>query len=159
MASRSIPRPLAPTEPFLTRWQAMALQGVISVLLVGLLLPVGLIAGMLALRESPVRGAIEHGELFLVAANVAIAGSLLLVSSTTDHVLWRIIGALIAVLLVVMPAYLFWASVTIQVLLGQQYSSGFATVGGGIYAFFAILLALVFAWVSYQPPAGATDNR
>lgn len=135
------------------------LQGVVAILLVGLLLPIGLIAGMLALRDSPVRGAIEHGELFLIAANVAVAGSLLLVTSRTDHLLWMVIVALLVLLAVVLPCYVFWATATVQVLLGQEYSSHFAIVVGGVYAVLAILLALTFAWVSYQPPAVAADNR
>jgi hypothetical protein len=126
----------------------MMLRGVIPILLVSVLLPVGLITGFLVLREAPLRGAVEHGELFLAAANAAFAGCVVLVSSRTDKLLSSMITSFVTVVFIVVPCYAFWAGLTVQEVTHGRFSSDFAIVGGGSYAVVAILVALVFVWVS-----------
>lgn len=131
-------------ERELTPSQAMMLHGIIPIVLVGYILPVGLIAGFLAMRQAPLVGAIEHGELFLVAANTAFAGSVVLVSSRPDRLLTSVIVTFVTVVFIVVPGYAFWAGLTTQALTHESFSPDFAIVGGGGYAVAAILVALVF---------------
>jgi hypothetical protein len=152
MAKSSVPPPpLVPAgagELALTQSQGMMLRGVIPILLVGVLLPLGLILGFLVLREAPLRGAVENGELFLAAANTAFAGCVVLVSSRTDKLLSSMITSFVTVAFIVVPCYAFWAGLTVQEVTHGRFSSAFAIVGGGSYAVVAILVALVFVWVS-----------
>jgi hypothetical protein len=133
--------------------QAMMLQGVIPIVLVGVLLPVGLIACFLALENGSVRGAVEHGELFLAAGNSAFTGCVVLVASRTDQVLNATIASLVVLVLIVLPAYACWGLLTVQELLDKHYSTSLATVGGGSFAVLAIVVALVFVWLSHRPPS------
>jgi hypothetical protein len=134
----------------LTLAQTMVLQGVLPIILVGLMLPVGITAFFLALENAPVDSAIEQGSLFLAAGNSAFTGCIVLVSSRHDSP-----NSMIATLLVlvgfVVPAYGGWALLTVQQILHKPYSTAIATVWGGIGAAVAIVIALVFVRLSYRP--------
>jgi hypothetical protein len=134
----------------LTLGQTMLLQGVIPIVLVGLILPVGMTAFFLGIENASASAAIEHGDLFLAAGNSAFTGCIVLAASRHDSPYAMIVT--VAVLLAfVFPAYGAWALLTVQQILHKPYSTDIATVWGGIGAVVAAIIALVFVRLSYRP--------
>jgi hypothetical protein len=148
MSSSPGGKPQAPTP---TLMQTMMLHGVIPVLLVGLLLPLGLVGLFLAADNGEAGAAIKHGELFLAAGNAAFTGCVVLVSSRLDQLLNAVIASLVVLVLIVVPAYGCWSFLTAQQLLQKPGSENLAIVGGGCFALVAIAVALVFVRLSYTP--------
>lgn len=138
--------------PALARWQTMVLHGVIPIILVGAVLPIGLTAAFLAMQQEPLIGAIEHGELFLSAGNAGFVGCLVLLGSRTDAAVSVALASMCALILIMVPAFCFWAFLTVQSSLDKDYSEQFAIIVGGAYAVLASAVALVFVWLSYRPP-------
>jgi FtsH-binding integral membrane protein len=134
----------------LTLGQTMILQGVIPIVLVGLVLPVGITAFFLAIENAPARAAIEHGELFLAAGNSAFTGCIILASSRYDSP-YAVGVTLVVLLAFVFPAYGGWAVMTVQDILHKPYSVDIATVWGTTGATVAAIIALVFVRLSYRP--------
>jgi hypothetical protein len=130
--------------------QTMILQGVIPIVLVGIFLPLGLTAFMLALEKAPIGDALEHGELFLAAGNTAFTGCIVLVTSRTDRALNATIAALAIHIAIILPAYACWAFLTVHALLDMDYSKELALVGGGIYAGLGAIVALILVRISYR---------
>jgi FlaA1/EpsC-like NDP-sugar epimerase len=128
----------------LTTGQTMLLVGVIPIVIVGVLLPVGLIAAGLALSDGSAFDAIKHGELFLAAANAALAGCVALGAARTDRLALAVILAFLALLVIVIPSYVLWAILTVKELRNESYSESIAVVGGGGMTLAAIVVALGF---------------
>jgi len=129
----------------------MMLQGVIPIVLVGMALPIGLVACFLIVHEKPIMGAIDHGELFLVAANAAFGGCFVLVFSRPDQLVNAIIATFVTIIGIVVPCYALWAGLTVQVLMERPLTSDWIVIGGSGYAVIAMLVALSFVWLSYRP--------
>jgi hypothetical protein len=140
-----------PKHSSLGVWQTMLLHGGIPIVIVGIVLPLGLIAFFLAMQNEPIKGAVEHGELFLSAANAGFTGCLVLLVSRADESVNALIAALVALLLIMLPAFTCWAFLTAQGILDKDYSEQFAIIGGGSYALLATVVALVFVRLSYNP--------
>jgi hypothetical protein len=137
--------------PGLGLWQTILLQGVIPVVVVGVMLPIGFVGFFLAIWEAPISDAVGHGELFLSAANASFIGCLVLIVSRTDSLVNVLIASFFALLLIMLPAFGLWAALTVQSLLDKEYSEQLAILGGGAYALIATVVALVFVWLSYRP--------
>lgn len=133
--------------------QTMVLQGAIPIVVVGVLVPVGLVALFLALDAAPLARAVEHGELFLAAANSAFTGCVSLVAARRDKVLNATIASFVVLLMIVLPCYAAWAFLTVEELQGRQYSHALAVVGGGGMTIAAVIVALSFVALTYSKPA------
>jgi len=129
----------------------MMLQGVIPVILVGIVLPIGLIALALAIEDAPIRGAVDHGALFLAAGNAGFIGCVSLIASRVDRAVNAMIASIVVLVLIVVPAYACWAILTVRSLLEMEYSEFLAVGVGGAFAVLAIVVALVFVRLSYRP--------
>jgi hypothetical protein len=140
------------SSPSLSLAQTMLLQGVIPIVLVGFVLPIGLIGLALALEEAPVSGAIDHGELFLSAANAGFIGCIALVASRTDEAINAMIAAIVVLVLVILPGYVGWALISVQGVLGRQYSNLWPIAMGGSWALIGTAVGLTLVRLSYRPP-------
>jgi hypothetical protein len=132
-------------------WEAMLLHGVLPVLLVGLILPIGLPACFLGAQGASAWEAVKHGELFLSAGNAGFTGSLVLLSSRTDIQRAAALVAVVALILFMLIPFCLWAFLTTQAILGKEYSEPFAIIGGSSYAVLAVVVALVLVRLSYRP--------
>jgi hypothetical protein len=128
----------------------MVLVGVIPVLVVGVLVPLGLIAGFLALDETSAIDAVTHGELFLAGGNAAVTGCVALVATRHDNLLWATIAAFGVLLAIVLPCYGFWAFLTVQEMQDNDYSESLAVIGGGGFALVAVSVAMAFVRLTYR---------
>jgi uncharacterized membrane protein YidH (DUF202 family) len=122
----------------------MMLVGVIPVVLVGVVLPLGLIAGFLALDEGSPMEAVTHGELFLTAGNAAVTGCVALVSARHDRLINATIASFVVLLGIVLPCYGAWAFLAVQELQDRAYSEALAVIGGAGMTIAAVSVALVF---------------
>lgn len=138
-------------EP-LSLWQTMLLQGVLPIVLGGVILPIGLIAFFLAINHSPVTGAVDHGELFLAASNAGFIGCVTLVASRTDRAVNAMIASMFVLFGIVVPGYACWALLTVEGLLNNNYSEFLAVAVGGGLALTAMVVSLVFVRLPYHPP-------
>lgn len=137
----------------LSAGQALLLQGVIPIVLVGIVLPIGLIACFLGLEESPLQGAVKHGELFLAAGNAAFTGCVVLVAARSDIIINAVIASFVVLITIVVPGYACWALLTVQGLLAKPYSESLAIFGGGFFVVIASVVALTFVKLAYRPVA------
>ena len=135
----------------MTRLQTFWLQGVLPILMIGILLPLGLIALFRAALGSSMLGTIEHGELYLAGGNAAFTGCLVFASSRVDIPAKVAIGVLPALVLLTLPCYALWALLTVLTMRGEKYSSTIATTGGGYAAGLCIVIGLVFVYYSHRP--------
>lgn len=136
----------------MSRLQSFLLLGVFGVVIVGVGLPVGLVA--IALESSggtSIPGAIRHGELWLAAANAAVAGCIALMASGRHNVLSRAIATLFVFALGVIPCYTAWAAIVAHIHLGLDYSKAFAVDGGAVAAGSATLIGLSMVVAAYDP--------
>lgn len=140
-------------ERSLSLAQTMMLQGVIPIVLVGIALPIGLVALVLAIENAPVAGAFDQGVLFLTAGNAGFIGCASLIASRSDRPVNAMIASMVVLVSIVVPAYACWAVLTVRNLLGMEYSHFLAVGVGGVYAVLSAIVALVFVRLSYRPPA------
>jgi hypothetical protein len=141
-------------EP-LSLWQTMLLQGVIPIVLVGFALPIGLLALVLALENGPIRSAVDHGELFIAASNAGFIGCIALIASRSDQAVNAMIAAMIVLFVIILPGYIGWAVLSVQGLLGKQYSDLWPIAIGGSWAVLGVAVGLVLVRLSYRPPMRA----
>lgn len=125
----------------------------IAILIVGVVLPLLMVAGALAVFESAVEGAISHGELFLAGGNATVTSSAVLMATRYDRPVNAAAAALAALLLIGVPSYGFWALLSAQVLLNRPYSVDFAVAGGTASAAVGLLVSCVFIWFASTRPA------
>jgi hypothetical protein len=131
--------------------QAMLLQGVLPVMLVSVLLPIGLICFFLALRAMPISDAFSHGELFLAGGNAAFAGCIVLVAARPDEALNAAIAAIFSLVLLVLPCYGIWAFISVGLLDGDAYVKSLVEVGGGAWATAGVIVSMAFVRYAYRP--------
>ncbi len=103
-------------------------------------LPVMLVALFAAADSRPMSEAVEHGELFLSAANGVVAGVVVFLSSRGSGVG----GVVAAGILLVMaaPSYAVWALFTTRSLALESYDKGFAVNGGWAFAGVGAIVSL-----------------
>ena len=133
------------------RWQLVMLNWFLPVVVVGMCLPVGLIAGYLAMSNGHASAAIDHGELYLAGGNAGVTGCVVVLTSRLDRLLTSTIVSLTVILLGVVPCYSFWAYLTSKAVLGEAYDRTLATSGGGVAAFAGALVAFVLVCYSHAP--------
>lgn len=133
--------------------QMMILQGLIPIVLVGFLLPIGLVAAALAIESAPIHSAVDHGELFLAGANAGFIGSITLVVSRTDQTVNSMITAFLVLIVVTFPGYFAWALLSVHALVGKEYPDVWPVEVGGTWAFVGVLVGMALVKLSYRPPA------
>lgn len=132
--------------------QMMILQGLIPIVLVGFFLPIGLVAAALAIENAPIFNAVDHGELFLAGANAGFIGSLTLVISRTDQTVNSMITAFLVLIVIIFPGYFAWALLSVQALLGREYSDVWPMEVGGTWAIVGVVVGMALVKLSYRPP-------
>jgi hypothetical protein len=143
--------PKTSSSSSLSLGQVMLLQGVIPIILIGIALPIGLIALVLALESAPIRGAVDHGELFLCASNAGFIGCSALIASRSDRAINSMIASIFVLGGIIVPGYVGWSVLTVQGLLDKPYSDFLAIVIGGGLTLLASTVGLVFVRLSYRP--------
>lgn len=133
-----------------TTVQYLLVQGVVSVLAISVLLPVGLVVLFLALRGRPVGGAIEHGELFLAGGNAAFVGAVGLFTARLEAGLNAAVAALLAIAFLVIPSYAAWAYLAVSALVGDSYSHAVAVASSAVAASVCVVTALILVRASYS---------
>lgn len=132
--------------------QVFLLQALFPILIVGVVLPVGLVAIFLALSEAAIGEAVSHGELWLGAGNAGLIGCLSLIASRHDAGLNAAITTLYTMAIVVIPCYAFWAGFSVRVIEGEAYSKVLAAEGGAIAAGAAVMFGVALVMLASQPP-------
>lgn len=127
----------------LTRWQALALQAVLPILLMGVVLPIGLVALLLEIEGAPISDAVDRGELFLAGGNAAFTGCLVLISARPDKAVFASICTSFASIGVVLPCYAAWALITTAGARHADYSVDAAVKWGLAAAVAGLLLDAV----------------
>lgn len=140
--------------------QWLLLQGVLPIVIVGVALPVGLVALFLAVKGASASGAIKHGELYLSGGNAAFTGCVALFSGRRGDRASVAIATLYVLMVVVVPCYATWAFFATQTALGETYSGTLATDGGAVSALAGSIVALTLIKLS-QPGSepGAIGQR
>jgi hypothetical protein len=126
--------------------QFVLLNWCVAVLVVGVLLPLGMVAIFLEASSGSIGTTVEHGELFLVSGNATVTASTVLLATRLDQLLDAVIASFCAILLIAVPSYGIWAYMTTQSLLGGSYNLDFAVKGGWIML--AVGLTTSFAFVA-----------
>lgn len=133
----------------LSRMQSFLLQGLLPIVVVGTLLPLGLVAMLLSLKEASPSDAVSHGELYLAGGNAAFMGCVSLTASRHDKGLNAAICALFTVVVVVLPCYAAWAYMSVQTITNDTFSRSIAVDGGYVVAGLGTLIAIIFVLFSY----------
>lgn len=134
----------------MTRLQSFLLQGALPILIIGVLLPLGLIGLFRAAFGSPIVGTIEHGELYLSGGNAAFTGCLVFASSRIDIPAKVAMTVLPTLILLTLPCYALWALLSVLTSRGQKYSLAIATTGGAYAAGVCIVVGLIFVYFSHR---------
>lgn len=134
----------------LSRSQIFLIQGVLGVVTIGFVLPLGMVAVALVFVEhASARHAVDQGELFLAGANAAFTACLVLLSGRQEAPLNAMIAILFALAFVVIPCYGAGAYCSAVSLGGGRVAASLAYIGGGVAAGGALLVGLVFVvWSS-----------
>lgn len=139
----------------LSRWQAIALQAVLPILLIGIFLPLGLTILVLGLDQIPLSHAFNHGELYLVGGNAAFTSCLILISNRPDQAVNTFIVSAVINWTVVVPCYLAWALLATSTARAAHYSTNVAIDWGVIAAITGLLTAVVLVIYAFFVPVGA----
>jgi hypothetical protein len=129
----------------------MVLQGVIPICLIGFAVPIGLIALALAIESAPMRGAVDHGELFLSASNAGFVGCISLIASRTDEAVNVMITAMIVLAVIILPGYVGWALLSVHAFHAKEYSDLWPIGIGGFWAVLGVAVGLALVRLSYRP--------
>lgn len=132
--------------------QYLALNWLLPVAVIGVALPMLLVALLLLAGDQDASGAFTHGELFVGAANASVTGATVLLVARYDEPASALVGAMLIILLISLPSYAISAYMTTQALLDKPYSHDFATRGGAVAT--AVALAASLACVFAARPAG-----
>jgi hypothetical protein len=142
----------------LTRLQAILLQAVLPIFLIGIALPIGLVALVLWLDGASASEAIDHGELFIAGGNAAFTGCLVLVSARPDKALGASIVSMFVCTVVVIPCYVAWALISTADSRAAEVSADKAMQGGWIAAAAGLLFAVVMVVYAYFSPRASTSS-
>lgn len=132
-----LPRRDRPAPGELTRGQAFFVNGIVQVLLLGVCLPVGAVAFLLALKGEAIRQAVDHGELLLGAGNAALIGAFSFLGGRAANQM-ETVGVLVFIATVGILSYAGWAYVTVETVTGETYSEGAVVAAGLAMAFLAV---------------------
>ena len=146
---------MSPGETQLSRWQTVALQAVLPILLIGVALPLGLTALVLGVDEISVSHAVDHGELFLVGGNAAFTGCLVLVANRPDRAINAFIVSTVIGAMVIVPSYIAWALLATSAARDAHYSMSVAIRWGAIAAIAGLITALALVVYTFFIPTGA----
>jgi hypothetical protein len=137
--------------PLATAFQWFLLQGALAILLVGVVLPIGLILIFLTIRgNSPVE-AVRHGELLLAGGNAVFMGCICLVSSRTDNAMAVGTVSLMAMGGLVVPSYAAWAYVSVATLAHDHYSRAAVLVISVVMFVMCVNVAWFLVRLAYRP--------
>ncbi len=123
------------------------------------MLPLLLTAIMLFGGNQPPAGAIEHGELFLAAANGIVVGVVALGSRSGAR---RVVPWLVSVLfllLLAVPCYAVWAMLTVRALARENLNIDFSVYGGWGVAIVAALVSLGMSVLGEAPALAKSGSR
>jgi hypothetical protein len=151
----------APSPQAPSLLQIILLNWMLPVVIVGVALPIVLVMGFLIGAGGSAGEAVNHGELFLAGGNAVVSGCVVLLSSRYDRLMDATIASLIVILILVVPAYAFWAYLTTEALQKNHYNEHIASQGGGVAALVGCIVAFVFVRLSYRStnptePTGGT---
>jgi hypothetical protein len=142
----------------LTRWQGLMLQGVLPILIFGIVLPIGLVALLLWIDGAPVSDAVNRGELFLAGGNAAFTGCLVLIVARPDKAIAAAISCFFVSAAVVLPCYMAWAHISTAQARHAEYSVDQAIQGGLVATAAGVLLAAAFVGYAFFAPAPSDDS-
>jgi hypothetical protein len=120
----------------------LLLEWVLGCLVAAMGLPVALIALLLLAVSRPIAGAVDHGELFLAAANGVVVGVVTLLTRSAKGGVEIGILALLLLLLLAVPSYLLWAYMTMRALAQETYNLDLAVRGGWGFAIVGAIASL-----------------
>lgn len=135
-----------------SRLQALALQAIVPILLIGVVLPIGLVALLLLIDGASLSGAVDHGELFLAGGNAAFIACLLLMSARPDRAMGVFVVCQLAFVLVVLPSYAAWAHVTALSAQHDDYSEAMTVQGGLVATAAGLIVAIICVVYSFWSP-------
>ena len=128
----------------------MLLLGVFPVILIGIGLPVGLVALLLMLKGAPVSQAVDQGELFLSGGNAAVTGCVVLVAARPERAVNAAISSLFILVLVVLPSYAAWAYIVVENPSTLERTMDIVLKGGLGMAVVGVALALTLVRIAYS---------
>jgi hypothetical protein len=132
----------SPTQNFL-------LQGLLVIVVIGALLPVGIFIEYLALADQPTKLAVEHGELFLAAGSAVLLGCIALLTSRFDPRV--VIASLFAVATFVVPCYVAWAEICGRAAMHEKVAQPSSYAWGVPVLVLGAVVALTFVWCGRDP--------
>lgn len=132
-----------------SRGQSFLVQGVLAIVVIGAVLPVGLVAQFLVFAGQPASGAVEHGELYLAAGNAVFLGCVLLATSDAHNGAGATIASLFALATFVLPCYGAWAFINVRVEMDERVAGAASYAWGLPVLAVSLLVALSFVWCSF----------
>ncbi len=136
----------------LTLAETIVVNGVLPVIVLGVLLPVGAVAFCLALKGAPVRQSVEHGELLLGAGNAAMVGSFTYLASRPSDSVIGTAGALCYLIFGGVFPYLGWASIAVDVITDAKYSHAATEQWGAAAVIATAAMSLYCVSKTFRPP-------
>lgn len=138
------------------RAEMFASQGVLAIVVLGALLPVGLTMEFFILAGADTGRAVQHGELFLAAGSSVFLGCIVLVTSRTDRAPAVGLVSFFALAAFVIPCYGAWAVLNVRTELQDSVANPSAYAWGIPVLAAALVVALTFVWYSF--PAAANED-
>jgi hypothetical protein len=132
----------------LSYWQSLAINWLFPIIIVGMVAPIALEAFALALANADASAALHHGELYLVSANTATCSGALLLASRLDRVFDASMAAYGAIILIALPSYFAWATLSAAAILGNSVNASFARIGGSVDVLLSLTVSGIMAHTS-----------
>lgn len=120
------------------------------IVVVGVGLPVGLVALFLAAKGNAADGAVAHGELYLSGGNAAFVGCVALFARHGKNRRNALIATLYVLMVLVVPSYAMWAFFATETILSESYSGVVAVQGGLVSAVGGALAGLTLICISQR---------
>jgi fumarate reductase subunit D len=132
----------------MTRAQLFLLQGVFAILVIGVLLPLGLLALFLMVNGASLSSAVDRGELYLAGGTASFAASVGFVAARQHQPFGSLLSLLFVVAFVVLPCYALAALCNVHATIDEPLADKWVIGLGAIYGGIGVLVALALVWWS-----------
>lgn len=122
-------------------------QGVLPIIVAGLVLPIGLVALFLAATGDSPSPAVSRGELFLAGGTAGFIGAL--VFATARQSTGRSVAVFTVLVLWVLPTYALWAFMAVREIQGHENPTAVVETGGFVCSTFGVCTGLALVVLAY----------
>ena len=136
-----------PTKGPQNRLSWFVVQGVLPIVVAGLVLPIGLVALFLAATGDSASPAVSRGELFLAGGTAGFIGAL--VFATARQTAGRSVAVFTVLVLWVLPTYALWAFMAVREIQGHANPTAVVETAGFVCSSVGVLTGLALVVLAY----------